>query len=185
MYITATAMHGCIRAVAALAVAGLVGSACVRGEGDSATPLPRELHGLELGDLHTGDDAARLIGRLHGSNVSPSESYVGYYGPPEMRAILYLSRFHDHSGAQSQLVAMADRIGSGSGGFGHHTQFHVLGIEIHSVFGYGQIHYFFARESDVVWLGMPPPMARAGLADLLLVAVDSIPSLGGTGRIVT
>jgi hypothetical protein len=138
MYITATAMHGCIRAVAALAVAGLVGSACVRGEADSATPLPRELHGLELGDLHTGDDAARLIGRLHGSNVSPSESYVGYYGPPEMRAILYLSRFHDHSGAQSQLVAMADRIGSGSGGFGHHTQFHVLGIEIHSVFGYGQ-----------------------------------------------
>ncbi len=163
------------------AMAALVGSACQRGDTDGAPPLPQELHGLELGDVRTGDDAARLIGRLHGGSVSPSESYVGYYGPPDMRAILYLTRFHDHSGAQAQLVAMADRIGSGSSGFGHHTQFHVLGIEIHSVFGYGQIHYFFARESDVVWLGMPPPVARAGLADLLHVEVDSIPSLGGSG----
>lgn len=183
MDMTATAQRRYVGTVSC-AIVALSIFACRRGDTDTVTPLPRELHGLKLVDSRTGGDAATLISHLHRASVSPSANYVGYYGPPDMRAVLYLSRFADTLTAQQQLMAMADRIGAGSSGFGHHGRFHVLGIEVHSVFGYDQIHYFFARECDVVWLGMPPPVARAGLADLLGVAVDSIPRMGAMGRIV-
>jgi hypothetical protein len=174
-----------IRTVLYTAIAAMAASSCQRGDPDVASPLPSDLHGLELGEVRTGTAAAALIGRLHGKDVSPRESYVGYYGPPEMRGVLYLSRFDDEQTAQTQLAAMADRIASGSAGFGHHTQFVVGETAVHSVFGFGQVHYFFAEEYDVTWLSMPPQIARLGLAELLEVEPDSIPGFGGTPRIIT
>jgi hypothetical protein len=177
-------MHRRIRKVVISAMA-VLGAACQRGDTDGAAPLPRALHGLELGDVRTGDSAAALIGRLHGKDVSPRESYVGYYGPPEMRGVLYLSRFDEEQTAQLQLAAMADRIGSGSAGFGHHTQFVIGETVVHSVFGFAEVHYFFAEETDVAWLSMPPQIARAALAELMEVELDSIPGFGGERRIIT
>jgi hypothetical protein len=184
MHVTATARRRRARTTG-FAIVVLTGSACLGGDTDSAAPLPRELHDLELVDIRTGDAAAALIGRLHGKDVSPRESYVGYYGPPEMRGVLYLSRFNDEQTAQLQLAAMADRIASGSAGFGHHTQFVIGETVVHSVFGFDQVHYFFAEKTDLTWLSMPPPVARAGLAELLEVELDSIPGLGGAHRIIT
>jgi hypothetical protein len=144
---------------------------------ETASPLPPELHGMELVKETAGQAAETMIARLHGKDVAPTESYVGHYGDGPRHAMLYVSRFESVDQAQSLLRNMSSRIGKGSSGFGHHQQFDVDGTEIHLVLGQGQVHYFYAKERLLFWLGMVPDMARAGLAQLLKVDVDKVPTV--------
>ncbi len=158
-----------------VAVAVALVAACAKQE--SAAPLPPELSGMKLVRVTTGQGAAAMIARLHGKDVAPAESHIGYYGGGAMQAVLYVSRFASDEEARSQLAAMSDRIGAGSSGFGHHAQFTIDAREIHLVLGQGQVHYFFTEGSDLSWLAMRPDLARAGLAELLDVELERVPSL--------
>lgn len=144
-------------------------------EGDSV--LPPLLHGLELVERQSGPEAAAAIGDLHESGVAPAESHVGYYGQEGPRAILYRSLFASQEEAHSQVQAMARRIGSGRGGFGHHIEADVLGTRVHQVFGYGQVHYFYARGETITWMAASPEVARAILAEVLGIEPDSLPDI--------
>jgi hypothetical protein len=154
----------------------LTAFACSGGE--TATRLPAELHGLQLVESRVGDDASELIAGMHeGDSLAPGESEVGFYGTDDMRAVLYVSQFATEEDAHAQFVAMSLGIGGGSSGYGHHTQSEIGGLKVHSVFGRGQIHYFYTSGPDVTWLAAPPAVARPLLAELLEIAVDSIPTL--------
>jgi hypothetical protein len=144
--------------------------------------LPPTLHGLPLVTVHEGEAAAGMIGGLHGLDVAPVESRVAVYAVGDLEAVLYVSRFPDDSVAANQLSAMSDRIGEGSSGFERHVRHDVDGIEVHGVVGHGQVHYFFARGSDLIWLAAPPMMARMLLAEVLGVEPELIPAdpPGGT-----
>jgi hypothetical protein len=153
---------------------------CAGGEtGAVATTLPDEIHGLPRMEVQAGDLAAEMIAGLHSRGVAPTNSQVAHYGPENMRAVLYVSKFESAEVAQEQLTAMANGIGEGTAGFGHHIQFEAEGRQIHSVFGQGQIHYFYTDGADLVWASLPPPIARPGLAEVLEVELSSIPELGG------
>ena len=65
----------------------------------------------------------------------------------------------------------------GCSGFDHHKQFASGGSEIHVVLGQGQVHFFFVRAADLYWFGTAPGMARAGLAQLLDMALEELPTL--------
>ncbi len=144
-------------------------------EADSV--LPPRLHGLELVERQRGRDAAAAIGDLHVSGVAPAESHIGYYGGEGPRAVLYRSLFSSEEETRSQLEAMARRIGSGSGGFGHHIEADVLGTRVHQVFGYGQVHYFYARGTTITWMAASPEVARPILAEVLGIEPDSLPDI--------
>ncbi len=153
---------------------------CAGGEtGEASSTLPEQIHGLTRVEVQTGERAAEVIGNLHSTSVAPTNSEVALYGPENMRAALYVSEFESAAVAQEQLTAMSDGIGQGTAGFGHHTTFEVEGREIHSVFGQGQIHYFYADGADLVWISLPPAIARPGLAEVLNVELSSVPDLGG------
>jgi hypothetical protein len=100
---------------------------------------------------------------------------VGFYASGDDRAVLYLSRFPDADTARAQLASMAAMIGRGRSGFGHHAETEIGGTVVHAVLGQGRAHFFFARDREVVWLAADPAVARPALAELLGVAVDSIP----------
>jgi hypothetical protein len=161
--------------VAAAAI--VMGAACSRGAAPTAGPLPQVLHGLALVDARTGREATQVIAHLHRGPVVPNENYVAAYGPKEMRATLYLSRYATADSAAGEVTAMAKDLTGGGSGFGHYTHFAVAGADVHSVFGPGEVNYFYAKDRDVVWLAMPPMLARGGLAQLLAVPEDSIPPL--------
>jgi hypothetical protein len=95
-----------------------------------------------------------------------------------MGTTLYVSRYESADLATAELARMAASVDGDGTGFGHHAQFEVAGITVHSVFGRGQVHYFYAKDRDLLWLGMVPMLARVGLAQLLDVVPDSIPSIG-------
>jgi len=144
---------------------------------ETASPLPPEIEGMKLANEVTGEMAAAMIARLHGKDVAPTESYIGHYGTGSRHAMLYVSRFESEEQARSLLKVMSLRIGKGSSGFGHHRQIEVTGREIHLVLGQGQVHYFFAKGRSLYWLGIDPRLARAGLAQLLEVDVDKVPTV--------
>jgi hypothetical protein len=141
--------------------------------------LPQQIHGLALMESQSGAAAAGMIARLHGESVAPEESYIGMYSAEGLQAALFVSRFSSESEAASQLLAMATRLTEGSAGYGHHMTFDVGGTEVHSAFGNNQIHYFYARDNDVLWLAAPPIIARAALGELIGASLDEIPELGG------
>lgn len=140
-------------------------------------PLPPEIGGLELVQVISGPEAVAMTERLHGKAVAPSETHIGRYGTGSTHAMLYVSRFGSGQEAESVLADMSTSIGEGSSGFGHHKQFASGGSEIHVVLGQGQVHFFFVRAADLYWFGMAPGMARAGLAQLLDMALEELPTL--------
>lgn len=137
--------------------------------------LPARLAGLPLVTSMAGDSARREIGMMHGKGVAPRESRIGLYALGGFRAAVYASRYASSGEAERQLRAMADRMGPGSGGFGHHMRLDVAGIEVHSVIGFGDQHYFYARGAVVYWLTVPAELAHRALAQMLDVSPDAIP----------
>ncbi len=101
----------------------------------------------------------------------------GHYGTDAMGAVIYVSRFASAEEADSQQVAMASGIGRGSGGYGHHQRFRVTGTRVDMVFGFGRIHYFYTQGEHLMWLGTHPSLARAALAQLMGVPLDSVPTV--------
>jgi hypothetical protein len=94
-----------------------------------------------------------------------------------------VSVFQSVDEATSQFEAMVSAINEGVPGYGHHTHFDAGGRDVHVVFGDGRINYFYADGVKLTWLGMQQPMiARAALAELLSIEVDSIPRLPGMSR---
>ena len=162
---------------ALLAAAPLLATAC-RGEADAASPLPATLHGMQLQSTHQGDEAAQILENLHGQPVGAEQSWVGIYGPMDFATAVYVSRFDSPGEAETQINAMVERIDSGTMAFGHHTSFSRGGRVVHSVFGQGQVNYFYQQSSELWWLGAHPMIARPAIAELLGLPADSIPRLG-------
>ncbi len=145
--------------------------------------LPEQLHGLQLTESKSGDEAAGMIARLHKQDVAPRASEIGVYAAEGISAELYVSAFQTADEAVAQFEGMVSAITKGVEGFGHHTHFDVGGRDVHVVFGDARINYFYADGERVTWLAVQQPMfARAVLAELLGVAADSIPRLPGTPR---
>ncbi len=163
--------------LALLAAIPLFAAAC-RGESDTASPLPDTIHGMQLQSTHQGDEAAQILESLHGQPVGSERSWVGIYGPMNMATAVYVSRFDSPDAAETEISAMVARIDAGSVAFGHHTYFNQGGRVVHSVFGQGQVNYFYQQESELWWLGAHPMIARPAIAELLGLPADSIPRLG-------
>lgn len=138
-------------------------------------PLPPALGSLTLVARTAGEDARDLIAHLHPGPLAAGESEIGFYASAEDRAVLFVSRFGSADTAAAQLAMMARLIDLGRGGFGHHAEAAVGGVTLHATLGQGRVHYFFARNGDVVWLAADTPVARAAVAGLLDVPEDSLP----------
>lgn len=160
-------------------------SACSGQESDAPavsaenTPLPLVIQGMLRVDVLEGPQAADMLGRMHGEEVAPIESYVGRYRSDAGNATLFLSQFASQATADSLLNEMSESIGEGSDEFEHHTRFEAGGSQIHMVLGQGQVHFFFARDDELLWLAIDPPFARPALAQVLGVTDVSFPD-GGT-----
>jgi hypothetical protein len=130
---------------------------------------------MSLIESVSGDEAQNLISQLHPGPLAPAESQVGFYAAGDDRAVLYLSRFAEADSARAQLEMMSAMIGRGRAGFGHHTEIDMAGTVVHAVVGSGRMHFFFTRQNELVWLAADPALARAALAELLGVEVESMP----------
>ena len=141
------------------------------------SPLPPSLQGLPLTMQISGEEAKTRLAKLHGEDVAPEESFIGYYGSGEKHSMIYVSFFGSRKKARDMLEKMSRSIGKGRSGFGHHQEFEVQKYRIHMVLGPGQIHYFFLKNKSLYWLATHPKLARAALSQLLQVSLEDVPTL--------
>lgn len=136
------------------------------GGGAGAEP-PRRLGNLQLLHASQGKEALREINRLHGKEVSAEDGYVAHYEKDGAVAMLYLSRASSTAQAARQLKQMSDRIQRGGSPFFHLKTSKQGDITLYSALGQGQIHYFYQRDSSVLWLAVDALVAKQTLAALL------------------
>jgi len=165
--------------VVSLAIANFLAASCQqpRSATTELPELPHELHGLELVEVLTGDQAREEIRHMHGKMVASDATQIGMYRTGDLRAVLFMSRFGTASDAESHASAMAERIGHGTEGFERYVTFDVHRTEVHSVAGHGQQHYFYVNDADLVWVSVSPMLGRPVLAELLHVDLEDIPRI--------
>jgi len=128
---------------------------------------PKGLGDLKLLHALQGKEALREINRLHGKEVGGEDGYVAHYEKEGAVAMLYLAQASSTAQAARQLKQMSDRIRRGDSPFYHLKTSKRGEITLYSALGQGQIHYFFQRDSRVLWLAVDAPVAKRTLGALL------------------
>lgn len=140
----------------ALALLVAVTTAC-------APPIAAELAGRPRTRLIEGPAAARIVARLHASDVAPADSAVAEYGGGEL--ILFVSRYPDTEAAAGALEAMLAGLRSGRTPF-------VVPIPcpgrqgVWRTRGPGGDHAIWANGPVLFWLQGPGPAVEDGLREL-------------------
>jgi len=122
---------------------------------------------LRLVHALRGKEALQAIDRLHGKGLAGSDAYVAHYERDGLVAMLYVSRPARSSMTGAQLEKMAAGIRAGKTPFTHLKSSERNGMTVYSALGQGQIHYFYRRGADVIWIAADPPVAREVLEFLL------------------
>jgi len=128
---------------------------------------PDRLGDLRLVHALQGADALREINRLHGKELAARSGYVAHYEKRGAVAMLYLAQAASADEAERQLKRMGERIRRGGSPFYHLKTSKQGAITLYSVLGQGQIHYFYRRDSGVVWLAADATVAETALAALV------------------
>ena len=128
---------------------------------------PKSLGDLKLLHALHGKDALREINRLHGKEIDGNDGYVAHYEKDGAVAMLYLAQASSTAQAARQLKQMSDRIQRGDSPFYHLKTSRQGEITLYSALGQGQIHYFYQRDSSVLWLAVDARVAKRALAALL------------------
>lgn len=133
----------------------------------AALEPPERIAGMGLAHALRGKDALREIDRLHGKGLASVQAYVAHYEQDGRVAMLYVSRPVRASATRTQIDKMAAGIGSGKTPFFHLKSQERGGRTVYSALGEGQIHYFFTRGAEIVWLAADPDIARQALESVL------------------
>ena len=121
---------------------------------------PKTLGVLELAHALRGKEALTAIDRLHGKGLAGIDGYVAHYERNGFVAMLYVSRPASASMTGGQVEKMAAGIRAGKTPFSHLKSSERNGTTVYSALGEGQIHYFYRRGADVVWIAADPSVAR-------------------------
>lgn len=128
---------------------------------------PETLAGLKRLHALQGEEAARAVNRLHGKQVAGKGGYVAHYEKDGVVAMLYVSKTSSSDQASRQVKQMSKRIEQGNTPFFHLKASKRGETTVYSTLGEDRIHYFYQRDSEVIWLAVDPPVASQALADLL------------------
>lgn len=153
-------------------LAGLVVSAVFAAAYAQAAPLepPAAIGQLKLAHALRGSQALQAIERLHGKGLGEAEAYVAHYERGGLVAMLYVSRPARRPDTRVQLEKMVAGIGTGKTPFTHLKSSERNGTTVYSALGEGQIHYFFRRDADVIWIAADPAVAKEAVESVLRAA---------------
>jgi len=131
--------------------------------------LPVELGPLVLQKEISGEDAGRIVDRMHGKAVAERENSIGYYGGSAGEATLYVTLYKTAGEASQVEGVMADRIAAGNPAFGHFRIIDVRERRVAICYGMGQAHFFFSRGRALYWLAVDNELAHETMQALVRV----------------
>ena len=128
---------------------------------------PKTVGALQLIHALRGKEALQAIDRLHGKGITATDGYVAHYERNSLVAMLYVSRPARSTMTGAQIEKMVTGISTGRTPFSHLKSSKRNGTTVYSALGQGQIHYFYSRGADVIWIAADPPVAKEVVEDLL------------------
>ncbi len=129
--------------------------------------LPASIAGMELKEVVSGEEAARIINRMHQGEVATHSDFIAEYRGEPGEATYYLSLYEQPEQAVLAMEDMARVMKKEGHGFSH------LMSRVHNdkvfymALGQGQAHYFFARGVELVWLAVDTEIAEQAILDVL------------------
>ena len=129
--------------------------------------LPASIAGMELKDFISGEEAARIINRMHQGDVATHSDYIAVYMSDTESATYYLSLYEHPKQAAKAMDNMALVMKKEEHGFSHLMQRVHNGKVFYMALGQGQAHYFFARGVELVWLAVDKEIAEQAIMDVL------------------
>lgn len=137
--------------------------------------LPGSLSELKLVKITSGSEAAQIVNRMHGKNVTPNDNVIGHYQGNKGEVTLYVSVYNSPSEANQAERKMRDRIATGNGAFTHYRLLTLYDKPVVMCLGMGLVHYFFSHQTKLYWLAADTSLAQQTLI-VLLQTMSTVPS---------
>jgi hypothetical protein len=117
-----------------------------------ALPVPEKIIAKRLTKLISGDDAIKVIDKLHGLDVTPENNVIAEYGE-DPKDLLYISKYSTEIQAKKSFESMLSKmIEAESGPFTHIMALPDYDEKVYICLGMGAIHYIFHSTNYVIWL---------------------------------
>lgn len=129
--------------------------------------LPSVIAGMEITEGISGEEAARIVNRMHRGEVATRANFIGHYQGGGNTATYYVSLYESPDQAKAAMEAMATVMRQEGHGFSHLMKRTEQGTDFYMALGQGQAHYFFAKDNELAWLAVDIPVAEAAVKEIL------------------
>lgn len=129
--------------------------------------LPSVIAGMEITERISGEEAARIVNRMHRGEVATQANFIGHYQGGDNRATYYISLYASPDQAEAAMEAMAAVMKQEGHGFSHLMKRTERGTDFYMALGQDQAHYFFAKDAELAWLAVDIPVAEAAVKEIL------------------
>ena len=115
-------------------------------------PAPQKIGQNERTRTISGNQAAKIINKMHSQSVAADANVIVEYGK-EKKDILYISYYEDQNQARKAFDLMIDKMASAKQGpFFHLMPLPTYKNKVYFTLGMGASHYIFLSEKFLLWL---------------------------------
>lgn len=132
----------------------------------SSEHMPETIVGMQLEKVISGEEAARIVNRMHRDEVATRENFIGHYQGDGRSAVYYVSLYDSPDQAEDAMEAMAAVMKKEGHGFTHLMKRSDQDTPFYMALGQGQAHYFFSRDIELVWLAVDIPVAEKAIIEI-------------------
>ena len=129
--------------------------------------FPKRLDDYQRTRIITGEEAGRIINRLHENPVAATRNEIAVYENDRGQAMIYVSYYKDADEAEQEWQRMIDKISIQNSVFIEGTVFLSGQTSVYRCFGLGQTHYVFTKGDRLFWLSVETIGAARILSDYL------------------
>jgi hypothetical protein len=127
----------------------IYGYSCTNNDGIAT---PEKISEKKRTNLISGDEAVKVIDKMHGLSVAPLENVIAEYGE-DPKDLLYISLYKDENQAREAFIQMVSKMMKAEGGpFTHIRALPDYGEKVFMSIGMGAIHYIYCSSNYILWL---------------------------------
>lgn len=132
-----------------LIITAVLGLSCAKKEGIST---PEKISNKTLTQVISGEEALKVIDKLHGLSVAPQKNAIVEYGD-DPKDLLYISWYEEQDQAREAFITMISKMMKAEKGpFTHIRALPDYGEKVFMSIGMGAIHYIYHSSHYILWL---------------------------------
>ena len=122
---------------------------CAKQEGISA---PEKIREKKMTKIISGDEALKVIDKLHRLAIAPEENIIAEYGE-DPKDLLYISWYNVQDKAREAFILMISKMmKTENGPFSHIRALPDYEEKVYMSIGMGAIHYIYCSSHYIIWL---------------------------------